>query len=107
MARTETIEVELDSRNRLPLARIVQDNQHRFRVTVLPSGDYLVSPVVSVSERELAMLRNPEALASLTLGFEQVAKGQITRREPGHYEALAEAFGTDLGDEEDSLLLSR
>ena len=95
MAQTETIEVELDSRNRLPLARIVQGSQHRFRVSMLPSGEYLLSPVVSISERELAMLRNPVALASLTEGLEQVAKGRVTRREPGHYELLAKELGPD------------
>jgi hypothetical protein len=92
---TNTIEVELDSRQRLPLARIIQDGQHRFRVITLPSGEYLVSPIVSVSERELAMLRNPEARASLNEGLEQAAKGDVTHREPGYYEKLADELGTD------------
>ncbi len=77
------------------MARIVNGSQHRFRVTPLPGGDFLVSPVVSISERELTMLRNPEALASLKEGIDQAAAGRPTRRGPGHYTKLAEELGPD------------
>lgn len=86
-------EVELDSRQRLPLARIVEDNQRRFRVTKLPDGDYLLTPVVSVSERELAMLRNPEATARLERAFGLAGAGKVVRHAPGHFENLAAALG--------------
>lgn len=86
-------EVELDSRQRLPLARIVEDDQRRFRVTKLPDGDYLLTPVVSVSERELAMLRNPEATARLERAFGLAGAGKVVRHAPGHFENLAAALG--------------
>ncbi len=94
------IEVELDSRQRLPMARVLRGSQHRFRVVPLPGGDYLVSPVVSVSERELAVLRSPETLASLQQGLDQAARGDVVRYGPGHFTRLAGELGPD-DDEED------
>lgn len=90
-----TIEVELDSRQRLPMARIIQGSHHRFRVIDLGNGEYLISPVVTISERELAMLRNPEAMASLTKGMRQAAEGAVTRRGSGYYEKLVAQLEPD------------
>lgn len=97
------MEVELDSRHRLPMAKVVHTGQHRFRITPLPGGDFLLSPVESVSARELAMLRNPEALASLQEGVRQAAQGATTCYPPGHFERLAEGLAPD-GDEEGASL---
>lgn len=92
-------EVELDSRQRLPLARIVDDDQRRFRITRLPDGDYLLTPVVSISERELALLRNSRALESLQDGIDQAARGKVVRHGPGHFSDLAASLGAE-GDED-------
>ncbi len=72
------------------MSRVVHSGQHRFRIVPLDGGDFLVSPVVSVSERELAVLRNPATLASLQEGLDQVARGDVVRFEPGHFSRLAE-----------------
>jgi len=95
MTTASPIEVELDSRQRLPMARLVKGSQHRFRVVPLPGGDYLVSPVVSVSERELAVLRSPETMATLQKGLEQAVQGEVVRYGPGHFTKLAEELGPD------------
>jgi hypothetical protein len=97
MGTTQSIEVELDSRQRLPLARVVQENQRRFRVDVQAGGELLLTPVVSISERELAMLKDPQAMASLQEGIEDVRAGRVVRFEPGHFSKLA----ADLDDEEE------
>jgi hypothetical protein len=93
--QTNSVEVELDSRQRLPLARIVGPTQRRFRVVRLEGGDYLVTPVVSISERELAMLQNPVVRASLDEGIQQAASGEIIRHKRGHFTRLAERLGAD------------
>jgi hypothetical protein len=80
-----SMEVELDSRQRLPLAKVVQGSQHRFRVDVQPGGELLLTPLVSISERELAMLKNPEAMASLKEGLDEAANGKVVRYGPGHF----------------------
>lgn len=80
------------------MARVVRGSQHRFRIMPLPGGDYLISPVVSISERELAVLRSPETLASLQKGLDQAAQGDVVRYSPGHFTKLAEELGPDEGD---------
>jgi hypothetical protein len=80
-----SMEVELDSRQRLPLAKVIQGSQHRFRVDVQPGGELLLTPLVSISERELAMLKNPEAMASLKEGLDEAAEGKVVRYGPGHF----------------------
>ena len=87
---TTSMEVELDSRQRLPLAKVIQGSQHRFRVEVQPGGELLLTPLVSISERELAMLRNPEAMATLKEGLDNVVAGNVVRHGPGHFSKLAD-----------------
>ena len=92
-------EVEADSRNRVPLGRLIGAGQRRFRATKTESGDIVLTPMALVSERELAMLRNPEALASLEKGIGQATRGEGTRYPADHFAKLAEELGED--DDED------
>lgn len=82
MDANKPLEVELDSRQRLPLGRIVQPHQQRFRVSVLASGEYLLTPVVSIPERELAMLRNPQRPTVVPEGREPSLGTHLLRRPP-------------------------
>ncbi|MGH9092025.1 MAG: hypothetical protein ACRDZR_11705 [Acidimicrobiales bacterium] len=91
-------EIDVDSRHRLPLAKVVEPRQTRFRIRLLPSGEYLLTPVVSISERELAMLRNAEATERLRHGIDEVAVGKVVHYEPGHFSALAGKLGVEDGD---------
>jgi hypothetical protein len=88
-------ETELDSRQRLPMARIIHGDAKRFRVTALDSGDYLLTPVVSMSERELEILSNPERVASIKEGIRQAANEEVTRYPAGHFSKLAAELGDD------------
>jgi hypothetical protein len=92
-----SMEVELDSRQRLPLAKVVQGSQHRFRVDVQPGGELLLTPIVSISERELAMLKNPEAMASLKEGLDEAAAGKVVRHGAGYFSKRV-ATTTDEGE---------
>jgi|GEM_PF-6451524 len=88
-------EVELDSRQRLPLAKVVQGNQRRFRVEKLPSGEYLLTPVVSISERELAVLKDREIMNKIEEGVKQAAEGDVVRYEVGFFNQLVGSEGMD------------
>jgi hypothetical protein len=92
-------EVELDSRQRLPLAKVVQGSQRRFRVEKLPSGEYLLTPVVSISERELAVLKDREIMNKIEEGVRQAAAGDVVRYEVGFFNQLIENDGIDGIDE--------
>jgi hypothetical protein len=99
MSTSAVQEVELDSRQRLPLAKVVQGSQKRFRVERLPSGEYLLTPVVSISERELAVLRDREAMDKIREGVSQAAEGDVVRYEAGFFNKLIENDGS--GETED------
>jgi hypothetical protein len=71
----KTLEVELDSRGRAPLGRIA--TAQRYRVERLDGGDILLTPIVSITERELAVLANPELVASIKAGVAQMKAGQV------------------------------
>ncbi len=76
-----SLEVETDSRGRVPLGKIVRQHQ-RFRADLLESGDILLTPVVVVTERELALLRNPEMSAKLRASIGEAERGELTPYEP-------------------------
>jgi|SRR5665213_1199685 len=95
MSTSAMQEVELDSRQRLPLAKVVQGNQRRFRVEKLPSGEYLLTPVVSISERELAVLKDREIMNKIEEGVKQAAEGDVVRYEVGFFNQLVGSEGMD------------
>src|SRR5580658_1373180 len=90
MSTSDVQEVELDSRQRLPLAKVVQGSQRRFRVEKLPSGEYLLTPVVSISERELAVLKDREIMDRIEEGVKQAATGEVVRYDAGFFNRLTE-----------------
>ena len=88
-------EVEVDGRNRLPLGKLVQCDKQRFRVTPLDDGEILLSPVISVSVREMRVIQNPGRLASLKEGIAEAGRGDVVKFEPGHFSRLAGSLGPD------------
>jgi hypothetical protein len=90
MSTSAMQEVELDSRQRLPLAKVVQGSERRFRVEKLPSGEYLLTPVISISERELAVLKDPKIMEKIKEGVKQAAEGEVVRYDPGFFSQLVE-----------------
>lgn len=73
--RTVKEVVEPDSRGRFTIGAIAKSKT--YRVQINDSGQILLDPVVAVSERELWLWQNPEALASVQRGIEQAEAGQI------------------------------
>ncbi len=54
-------EVELDFRRRLPLARLKNTREHdRFEVAQLVDGCVILTPMASITKRELELLSNQE-----------------------------------------------
>jgi hypothetical protein len=93
-------EIELDNRQRLPLAKVPHGAVSRFRVTELPGGELLLSPVVSLSQREFEMLSNPARVASIQEGIAQAREGKVTVFPAGHFAKLAVDLGVDPFDDE-------
>jgi hypothetical protein len=102
---TATMEVELDSRQRAPLAKVLPKSDHgrRYRVERQEDGTIVLTPVVSLTERELSILANPERMESIRRGVELAKAGKVVRGEPGEFAKLAAELGIDLfGPDEDS-----
>jgi hypothetical protein len=66
--------VRPDSRGRLTLGQLARAKS--YRVMVNDAGQILLDPVVSISERELWLWQNPDALASVQRGIKQSAAGE-------------------------------
>jgi hypothetical protein len=90
-----TAEVELDSRQRLPLAKVIDGKHSRYRITYLEGGELLLTPVVSLTERELEMIGNPARMASIRAGIEQAQAGRVTAYRAGHFSKLLAEHGDD------------
>lgn len=54
-----------------------------------------------ISERELALLRNPEALASLRAGIAEAERGEVVRYPEGHWARLEAELDAELGPDDD------
>jgi len=90
-----SIEIEVDERQRVSLGKVISKDVKRLRVETLANGELLVTPVVSLSQRELSVLTSPERTASISAGILDAKEGRVTRYEPGHFARLAEEMGDD------------
>ena len=85
-----TVEVETDARGRVPLGRIVNHHQ-RYRATAHDDGEITLTPVVTLSQRELNLLRNPVLTAKLRNSIAEAEAGKLTSYDPGPVEVDEEA----------------
>jgi hypothetical protein len=67
--------VQPDSRGRLSIGAAAKGKS--YRVMVNDAGQILLDPVVAISERELWLWQNPEAIASVQRGIQQAAEGKL------------------------------
>ncbi len=75
-----TKEVVLDDRRRTSLARIGHKDHDKYLAQEYEDGTIVLTPALTISHVELAMLQSPEVIAAL----EQAAEGDRTklRRRP-------------------------
>ena len=57
--------------------------------------ELVLTPVVSVSARELALLQNPEVASKLRRSIAQAEAGELKDYGPGHFSDLAAQYGED------------
>ncbi len=91
-----SIEVDVDSRGRVALGKVIENGVRRYRVEQLPEGELHLIPLVSLSRRELSVLADPARVASIREGVEQAKNGQVISYEAGHFTRLAKEQGIDL-----------
>lgn len=73
--------VNLDSRNRIPLTKVLQ--VHHCHATTFhiywDSERIILEPLVEIPERELWVYKNKRVLASLERGLKDAAKGKTRK----------------------------
>lgn len=67
--------VQPDGRGRVSLGMMATGKN--YRVMINDAGQILLDPVVPVSERELWLWKNPEAIASVQRGIQQAGEGDL------------------------------
>ncbi|MFF2751943.1 hypothetical protein ACFVVA_41210 [Kitasatospora sp. NPDC058048] len=73
----ETVaETEVDSRGRVSLGRAGAKPGRRYRVESNPDGVLLLTPVVSIPEREMQVWTDPLLAERIRAGIEQAQRGE-------------------------------
>jgi len=67
--------IKADKRGRLTVGDKASDKQ--FRVLINSDGQILLDPVVVMSEREVWLYKNPQALMSVLQGLREAAAGEV------------------------------
>lgn len=79
-------EAEADNRGRVSLGRAGATPGRRYRVAADPDGVLLLTPVVSIPERELAVWQDPELAERIRQGVSIAEDGQtVDLGSFGHY----------------------
>lgn len=73
------VKVNLDSRNRIPLTRILGDCEARTFDLYWEKGKLILIPLVEIPEREAWIYKNKKALASLERGLKDAAQGKVKK----------------------------
>jgi hypothetical protein len=73
------VKVNLDSRNRIPLTRILGDCEAKTFDIYWENDKIILIPLVEIPEREAWIYKNKKALASLERGLEDAAKGKVRK----------------------------
>jgi hypothetical protein len=69
-------EAEVDPRGRLSLGRAGATPGRRYRVEANVDGVLMLTPVVSIPERELHLWKDPALQQRILMGIEQANKGK-------------------------------
>lgn len=73
------IKVNLDSRNRISLTKILGDCEAKTFDMYWEKDKLILIPLVEIPEREAWIYKNKKALASLERGLEDAAKGKVRK----------------------------
>lgn len=73
------VKVNLDSRNRIPLTRVLGDCEAKTFDMYWENDKLILVPLVEIPEREAWIYKNKKALASLERGLQDAAEGKVSK----------------------------
>jgi len=95
-----SIEVEVDERRRVSLGKVIGEDVKRLRVETMSDGSVVLTPLISLSQRELETLADPKRVASIKAGIAESAAGDVVRYPAGHWSKVAAELDEELGTDE-------
>ena len=75
------VEVTVDERARIAVGRAGVRRNDRFLVSTRSTGEILLTPLVSIPKRELAVREDEELRTSLLRGLADLTQGRVARRD--------------------------
>lgn len=69
-------EAEVDSRGRVSIARAGAQPGTRYRICRRADGDLLLTPVVSIPQREMLVWENPDLAHRILTALDEVERGE-------------------------------
>ena len=75
----EHVKVNLDSRNRVPLTKIIGNCKAKTFDMYWEKDRIVLIPMVEIPEREAWIYKNKKALASLERGLKDAAEGKVSK----------------------------
>lgn len=73
------VKVNLDSRNRIPLTRVLKDCEAKTFDMYWENDRIILVPLIEIPEREAWIYKNKKALASLEKGLYDAAEGKVRK----------------------------
>lgn len=73
------VKVNLDSRNRIPLTKVLQNCEAKTFDMYWENDRLILVPLVEIPERETWIYKNKKALASLERGLRDAAQGKVRK----------------------------
>lgn len=73
------IKVNLDSRKRIPLTKILKDCEAKTFDMYWENDRIILVPLIEIPEREAWIYKNKKALASLEKGLRDAAEGKVRK----------------------------
>jgi hypothetical protein len=79
MNHVNHVKVNLDSRNRIPLTRVLQGCEAKTFEMYWERDKLVLVPLVEIPEREAWIYKNKKVLASIERGLSDAAKGKVRK----------------------------
>jgi hypothetical protein len=76
-APSDPIEVEVDNRQRISLAKVRRNKHTRYRLIENEVGEITLIPLVTIPAREMILMENPALREQLVKGILQAEHGDL------------------------------
>lgn len=80
--------LRVDAKKRITLGKIISDDITSFDAEIKENGVIILHPRVEISAEELWLYKNPEALASVKRGLDDLKHGRFVKLEEDFWDDI-------------------